>query len=310
MTTPAEISGPEQRAIDNAQVDLEMDEYLRRTVRPAALLGELHDLYDNGRPVSPGTGLGSLDRHYRPAPGQFTVVTGYPGSGKSELVDQIALNLAKLHDWRICYYSPENFPHSTHVVKLAEKLLGKPFDRGPSERMTPEELDDAVRWLDTRFGFIRQTQTQPNSVEAVLLEAWFWCERHPGKSVGIVLDPWNEFEHLRARHQSETEYTSEVLSFVRRFARTKNCHIWLIAHPAKLQRDRDGKRPVPTPGDISGSAHFWNKADACLTVHRPDMESSTVEIHVQKVRSKWCGHPGLVEVRYERIAGQYREIEG
>jgi twinkle protein len=55
------------------------------------------------------------------------------------------------------------------------------------------------------------------------------------------------------------------------------------------------KVAVPTPHDVSGSAHFWNKADNCITfgaISRitPKQE---VHIHVQKVRFKHIGHIGL-----------------
>lgn len=278
-----------------------------RTIRAGAMLEELMAVYRNGPPVAPGTGFRNLDRHYRPALGQWTVVTGYPGSGKSEFVDALVMNLVKRDDWRVIFYSPENFPHWAHVSKLAEKLLGKPFDRGPSERMTAEELEDAVAWLDKRIGFIRQTQEQRNDIGGILMECWAWCSRYENHPRGIVIDPWNELEHMRPTGKSETEYVSEALATLRRFARQKGCHVWLIAHPAKLQRDRDGKRPVPTPADISGSAHFWNKADNALCIHRPSYEDDRVEVHVQKVRSKWCGSPGLVRFRYCRASGQYIE---
>jgi twinkle protein len=34
------------------------------------------------------------------APGECTLVTGVPNSGKSEWLDALAVNLAELHGWR------------------------------------------------------------------------------------------------------------------------------------------------------------------------------------------------------------------
>jgi twinkle protein len=60
---------------------------------------------------------------------------------------------------------------------------------------------------------------------------------------------------------------------------------------------------------ISGSQHWWNKADCCLTVWRNNDEpmSEDVEIHIQKVRFKHIGRPGMVILTYDRVTGKYYE---
>ncbi len=52
---------------------------------------------------------------------------------------------------------------------------------------------------------------------------------------------------------------------VKRFAQRNDVHVWLVAHPRQLT-DWQGK--APTLYDISGSAHFINKADCGIVVHR------------------------------------------
>jgi len=83
----------------------------------------------------------------------------------------------------------------------------------------------------------------------------------------------------------------------------------VVAHPSKLLRGADGKRPVPTPYDIAGSAHWYNKADNIITVHRDQLEprDQRVQIHVQKVRFKHMGRIGLAELMYDRVTGRYHE---
>ena len=77
-----------------------------------------------------------MDKHYTVAPGQWTLVTGIPGHGKSEWLDALIVNLAEAGDWHFAIYSPENFPQAQHAAKLIEKHLRKPFGRGPNERMS------------------------------------------------------------------------------------------------------------------------------------------------------------------------------
>jgi hypothetical protein len=60
---------------------------------------------------------------------------------------------------------------------------------------------------------------------------------------------------------------------------------------------------------ISGSQHWWNKADCAVTVWRdPERpESRDVDIVVQKIRFKQIGRPGVATLEYDRITGRYSE---
>lgn len=56
-----------------------------------------------------------------------------------------------------------------------------------------------------------------------------------------------------------------LFSQVKRFAQHHECHVWFVAHPRQM---RDWKGEAPNLYDISGSAHFINKADCGIVVHR------------------------------------------
>lgn len=57
---------------------------------------------------------------------------------------------------------------------------------------------------------------------------------------------------------------------VRAFARTYEVAVWFVAHPRQQRSTvgRGGKLPVPTMYDISGSAHWYNKADVGICLER------------------------------------------
>lgn len=256
------------------------------------------------------TGWESIDEHYTVAPGQWTVVTGIPGSGKSEWLDAMLVNLAETDEWEFCLYSPENFPTSTHLIKLAEKRARKPYSRDwpNNPRMTLDEADEAMRWVVERFFWIEPKLRTPESlIERAL------AYRAKEKKFGVVLDPWNTLDHNR-RGMNETDYVSSVLSRVTRLVREANAHVWLVAHPQKIGRDaKTGERPVPTPYDIAGSAHWYNKADNAITVHRDQTATSEtgvdeVEVHIQKVRYRHIGRAGAaIGLCYERATGRFFE---
>ena len=108
---------------------------------------KVRDLYTNGLKPGLSTGVPGLDPLFTICPGQISVVTGVPAHGKTELVDQIMMNLAMKYDWRFAVWSIENPPHM-HITKLAEKYLQLPFRDGPTPRMRPDELDRAMKFID------------------------------------------------------------------------------------------------------------------------------------------------------------------
>lgn len=264
------------------------------------------ELYESGGfPRGSTTGWPSVDKLYTVGLGQWTLITGTPNSGKSEWLDALLVNLAKREEWKFYIYSPENWPLALHHAKIVEKYIGKPFNPGPTQRMDFEEVESAEEWMRGKFLFGKMDR--PDIVSVVTEAANIKSLGNRWKT-GVVIDPWNQLEHYRPSNMTETEYISQTLSQVIDVVREHNLHLWLVAHPAKLQKDRDGNYPVPTPRDVAGSAHFWNKADNCITVWRDLAEGSqNVDIHVQKVRWKHIGHIGMTSLLYDKVTGRYSE---
>lgn len=258
------------------------------------------ELYDSGLARGDNIGFTGLRPFYSVGRAQWTCVTGYPGSGKSEFVDQIMVNLAMTEGWEFAIYSPENYPHALHVSKLIEKYVGKPFGTGVTERLSKDELKKATHWVLKHFRFLAPDQKDYRS----LLDA---AVKFRSLKFGVVLDPWNALESLRPPVMSETDYIGRALTDVVKWVRDYDLHMWIVAHPAKMLKF-NGERPVPTPYDIAGSAHWYNKADNIICVHRPDMDNDIVDIHVQKVRFKYLGRVGGAQLRYNRVTGRYLDL--
>lgn len=267
------------------------------------LIPEVQALYESGLPRGSSTGWRPLDDFYTVGMNQWTLVTGIPNSGKSEWLDAMMVNLAMSEKWRFPIFSPENHPLALHAAKILEKYTGKPFGAGPTERMTPKERDDGLAWMKGVFRFMKFDEPH---LGAVLEEAMEFGSLGTQWKLGVVIDPWNTLEHRRPREMTGTEYVSEQLSWIIKFTRANYAHLWLVAHPKKMEKDRDGKRAVPSPYDISDSAHFYNKADNIITVHREQVEGSQmVDVFVQKCRFKHIGRIGQATLRYDRVTGKY-----
>jgi twinkle protein len=277
---------------------------------PLGLYERVVDLWKAGLPPGEKTGWPSIDKHLSIAPGQLFIITGWPGSGKSEWLDALLVNLM-FQDWYTAFFSPENQPTELHVAKLLEKISGMPFGRGPTERMAEKDIREiSLDVTASKFCWIEPPQDEVSlTVNEVIEAAEPWLALRKGPKRALVIDPWNELEHWRPQGMSETEYVSKTLSRVRTWARKNKVTTFIVAHPQKMHRE-NGKLPIPKPDMISGSQHWWNKADVCITVFRSmdDHEDPNVDIHILKVRFKHIGRPGLVTLRYNKINGRYHEI--
>lgn len=241
---------------------------------------EIFDIYDGNiqRPLS--TGFKILDMIYKIQPSTFHLVTGVPNHGKSNFIDQIAVNLHFNYGWRFAVFSPE---HSTpqHIRRVVEKIVKKPFDNGVSERMSKEELENGLKILDDNFFFIENKDSIP-TIEWILEKSKMACLKYGIK--GIIIDPYNEINSTREGNKREDEHIRDIISKCKKFCRTHEVTLWMVAHPSKLPRE-NGEIPPPTLYDVSGSAHWNNMCDVGLVVHR-DFDNNHTRVIIRKVREQ------------------------
>ena len=251
-----------------------------------------------------GTGFQCLDKLVKARTGDLWVWTGAPSSGKSQLLDNINVHLAKNHGWRFALCSFEN-PPKRHIPKLISIYTGAPFRDGWRQRMLESEVRSAMPWVSDHFKFIRAENEAP-TIDWILEKARAAVLRYGIK--GLVIDPYNEIEHKRPNNQSETEYVSEMLGKVKRFAEDCDVLVNFVAHPAKPRRDSDDP---PSLYDISGSANWANKADIGIVVVRDYEVQNLVpkqfaaDIHVKKVRWEELGTAGEARLNFDRATGRY-----
>ncbi len=258
--------------------------------------GSVLDLY-NGNYVKPmNIGFPNLDRIYKIMKGTFHCVTGIPNHGKSYFMDLILIELAKKYNWKFTIFSPE---HSTsmHIRRLSQMFLEKPFDDGESNRMTPEELRNAMQWIDEHFYFIESKESVPDI--DYILDASKKSVRKYGCH-GIIIDPYNEVSATRKGNAREDEHIRDFISKCKRFARLHDVVMWVVAHPTKLPKNNEGSYSPPTSYDISGASHWSNQSDVILTVHR-DFETDITTVFTRKIREQdLYGQIGTAEFLYHK----------
>lgn len=256
----------------------------------------LDALFENGWQKGVTIGFPNFDRLCSFETKRLCIVTGIPGSGKSEFIDEIAERLNMRYGWRFAYFSPENAPLAYHASKLIEKFTGKRFN---SKSLTFGEYKEVKEHLEQDFYFICPSDNF--RVDTILEKAKYLVRRRGIKT--LVIDPYNRLESEQGG-RSETLYISELLDKLTNFAQRNDILIILMAHPTKQPRNKDGVIEAPTLYDISGSANFFNKADFGIVVHRNRTEN-TVEVHVQKVKFRHLGEVGTALFKYNLNNGRY-----
>jgi len=259
----------------------------------------------NGAAQGLTTGWSKLDQFLLLQKGMLNIITGIPSSGKSEWLDQLMLQTIALHNWHWTVFSPENWPLQHHFQKLSEKWNGRPMFSGYNVPpvMSREEVDEAVKQLSGSIHFLEPPE---NNITIEPILNLLLQSKEEFSTDAFILDPWNELEHSRPGGMSETEYIGMILTKVRNFARRTEIDMFIVAHPTKLSRRDDGNYPVPTPYDISGSANWRNKADACVTVWRDyQKDDGVIQVHIQKIRNKNLGRMGCVELHWFKPSGLF-----
>jgi len=263
----------------------------------------LKKYFTGGMAAGVPTGFSNLDKLYSVMPGELTVVTGIPNSGKSEFVDALITNIAKGEDWRFAIFSPENSKEQ-HVAKLVEKVVGLPVSPKHHERMSLEQFMNGAAWVNKYFYFlIADDVAALPTIDWVLEKAHAAVYRYGVK--GLVIDPWNEIESTRPAHMQETEWVGTCLAKIKRWARAHAVKVWIVAHPTKITADKDGKTRAPSLYDIAGSANWVNKPDNGIVIYRSEDAADTTIAYVKKVRFKHVGHRGQCSLNYDKSTGRY-----
>jgi len=271
---------------------------------------DMDDYYTNGFPKGEKAGYPNLDDLISWRRGEFTIITGIPNSGKSKFLDQLNIRLAARAGWRFGIISPEQQPVSLHALMLAQQYVGLSASHGYGQRMNQLQYEKAKEFIGNHFHFVKINDIN-FSIDGILAKGVELVQR---KGIDcLLIDPYNYIDHAIPKGYSETQYISELLTKIKRFKEQYDCHVQLVAHPRKIEREK-GKTEyrVPTLYDVAGSSHFFNKADNGICVYRRVQmipgQTDPVEVYIQKIRNFFIGHMGVAEFRFELASGRYTEL--
>jgi twinkle protein len=249
-------------------------------------------LYDRGLPPGLSTTWTEVDKLFTVSPGNLVIVTGTPGSGKSAWLDDLLVRMMLRHQFKVGWASFEN-PVDIHISKLLQLWRLEPFGKGRPERMTEGSVREGLAWLNDRCGFIDLEETP---TPQGLWDRFDALVRRLGINAAVI-DPVN---FVKMTGDGDTESINRFLAEAKMFARTRELTLFIVAHPAKpFAPPQDW---VPTGYSISGSAHWFNRADFGITLARRQHHT---ELHVWKARFAHQGRLGSVNLVFDPLTASY-----
>jgi len=244
---------------------------------------EITDFVRNGFKKGFQVGLQNFDDIFSTYTGQFITVTGIPSSGKSDFVDQMVVGYNNNYGWKTAFASPENAPTYLH----AHKLMRKTWQGMPSSKdIHGEKWNQVADHINDNYFFI---DMERYTLESVLRKGAELVKRKGIKC--LVIDPFNKVRDVDCKTEDVNRYTMEYLTKIEMFAKKYDVLVFIVAHPTKMYKDKDGKIEEPTMYNIKGGGEWYDASYHGILVHR-DYENKTVKAKILKVKFQNLGENG------------------
>ena len=244
---------------------------------------EITDFVRNGFKRGFQIGLPNFDNIFSTYTGQFITVTGIPSSGKSDFVDQMVVGYNQKYQWKTAFASPENAPTYLHAHKLMRKIWQ---DMPRREDIHTDKWNQIADHCNDNFFHI---DMERYTLESVLRKGAELVKRKGIKC--LVIDPFNKIRDVDCKTEDVNRYTMEYLTKIEMFAKKYDVLVFIVAHPTKMYKDKDGKIEEPTMYNIKGGGEWYDASYHGILVHR-DYEAKTVKAKILKVKFQNLGENG------------------
>lgn len=272
---------------------------------------EILDSYRHGQPKGTTTYFNCIDEVWTHRKGEVNIWTGYNNEGKSLLLKQLLLLKSKFEGWKHAVYSPEEMPFSEWYTDLIESYIGKSADKTQESYrnyMSEDQIKSGIEFMQDHFYTVYPTEEQ--SLEEILKRFSYLVRKKNIQTV--VLDPYNQIQHLMQKGEREDLYISRFMARLKKFAVEHDVAVHLVAHQLTPHIVKQENYPEPNIYTIKGGGTFADKADNVLVVWREfrntDIKNTDVKFISKKIKKqKLTGKPGTALLKYDSKTNRYLE---
>lgn len=236
-------------------------------------------------------GFNNLNEHYTMQLGNVTDWSGFPGSGKTQVLMELLLNTSKFYGWRHLVYFPDVGSKTEIVADLLHKLTGKTFNPKYDNHIQEDEIYQQINWILHHFQILTKSD-----VKAKLTPFQFWDMAAKMEGIQTAsIDSWKDMHHDYNKYGSYAQYLEIVLPYRNQIAEDNNLHLHTIIHP-KLTEKENGVRKAPTPYDLKGGSEWFNSGKCMITVHRETKDTNEAQIIFGKIKPRSVGQTGQINL--------------
>ena len=240
--------------------------------------------FKNGIQLAPTTRFGDMDDFFRWKKGEMNLFVGYGNHGKTFFALQLMLTKSIWDGWKWAVFSPENYPANDFYDDIVEMYAGKWL-----RDMNEDEYTQACHFISEHIFYVYPEDG--HDVHSIN-ERFRYLVMKKGVD-GVMIDPFNQLDHLQKAYQREDQYLSEIFKDIKRFALLNNICYNIISHPKNPTYAQDKSLPIVDMYDIAGGAVWGNKMDQIISYYRPnfhiDKNDPHVKVIIQKLKRKRTG---------------------
>jgi hypothetical protein len=250
-------------------------------------------------------GFNAVDEFYTMQLGGVTDWTGFPGSGKTQVLMEMLLNTSLFYGWKHLVYFPDVGNKIEVIADIMHKLTGKSFNPKFDNHIQEDEVHKEITWILEHFKILTKYD-----VKAKLTPFEFWdMAAEIKKTDGLQtasIDSWKDMHHDYNKYGTYATYLEIALPYRNQIAEDNDIHLHTIIHP-KLTEKEGGKRNAPTPYDLKGGSEWFNSGKCMVTVHRESKDGNEAQLIFGKIKPRSIGKEGVCNLFLDLNSFTYYE---
>lgn len=254
-------------------------------------------------------GFPNMHKNYTMSLPGVTDWTGFPRSGKTQVLMEFLMTTSIFYGWRHLLYFPDVGDHKEILADLIHKKTGFTFDKKMHNHITSKQISSVLDWILHHFIILTK-----KDLRAKITPYQFWdlaveIKEKEGLHTASI-DAWKDMLHETHKFGRDDKYLEDVLSYRNAIAERHGLHLHQIVHPIKTDKNAKGVRVAPSPYDMKGGTEWYNNGKSMVTVHRLYTLDNAVEINWNKIKPRSIGEEGQTIMYFDTSSLRYYWKDG
>ena len=188
-------------------------------------------------------GFENLNDLYTMQLGTCTDWTGFPRSGKTQVLMELLLNTSLYYGWKHLVYFPDVGSNVEIIADLLHKKTAKCFNPKYKNVISDQDIYRETEWLLEHFKVLTKADVK---AKLTPFEFYDMAASMKDEIQTASIDSWKDMSHPYNEYGGYAMYLEAVLPYRNQTAEDNNLHIHTVIHP-KLTEKENGSAQKPNP---------------------------------------------------------------